>query len=359
VPATVPGHDFAFTPVGLTLTPDGRFVADVGCDLDALALGVDSSADSAALAAQIAALPPSERADLERRLIELLKRRLRIRFDGQPVPFDVLLPERGQAKAPGSVPTTLGLVAQLQGAIPPAARSVSFFASRAFPPVRLDVVLADRAASPTEVLAPGEESRAHPLGQPLAAPSFLQTAARFLGLGFTHILPDGIDHVLFVLGLALLSKRLVPLLAQVTCFTLAHTVSLALSLYGLAGLPSRVVEPLIALSIVYVAVENMLTAELRPARLVLVFAFGLLHGLGFAGALRELGWPEGQRFTALLAFNAGVEAGQLVVIGLAFFVLAALGRLGVDRRRLVRGVSAVLGAIGLYWAIARFLEGWA
>jgi hypothetical protein len=151
----------------------------------------------------------------------------------------------------------------------------------------------------------------------------------------------------------------VPLLAQVTCFTLAHTVSLALSLYGLAGLPSRVVEPLIALSIVYVAVENMLTAELRPARLVLGFAFGLLHGLGFAGALRELGWPEGQRFTALLAFNAGVEAGQLVVIGLAFFVLAALGRLGVDRRRLVRGVSAVLGAIGLYWAIARFLEGWA
>jgi hypothetical protein len=166
--------------------------------------------------------------------------------------------------------------------------------------------------------------------------------------------PRGLDHVLVVLGLALLSPRWGPLLAQVNAFTAAHTLTLALSTYGVVRLPSRVVEPLIALSIVYVAVENLLT-ELRPCRIALVFAFGLLHGLGFAGALAELGLPVGERPTVLLAFNLGVKLGQLAVILVAMAVLAAAARLDVSRGRLVRGLSLLIGGAGLYWAIARLL----
>jgi HupE / UreJ protein len=130
-------------------------------------------------------------------------------------------------------------------------------------------------------------------------------------------------------------------------------VTLALSTYGVVQLPSRVVEPLIALSIVYVAVENLVTERLRPWRIALVFGFGLLHGLGFAGALAALGLPAGERPVALLAFNAGVELGQLAVVLPAWGLLALAVRAGVPRARIVRPVSILIGAAGLYWAAVR------
>ena len=112
-----------------------------------------------------------------------------------------------------------------------------------------------------------------------------------------HILPKGLDHILFVLGIFLLSPRWKTMLLQVTAFTVAHSITLGLSIYGIVSLPSRIVEPLIALSIAYVAIENLLTRELKPWRLALVFMFGLLHGLGFAGVLRELGLPREEFLT--------------------------------------------------------------
>ncbi len=350
-------HDFAFTEVRLTLRRDGRFQADVKCDLDALALGVDSSADSAKLAAHIEGLATAEREVLVADLVQLLKRRVRVRFDATPAPFEVTLPDRGQPAPSGSLPSALGLVARISGAVPPGARTVEFFASRGFPPVRLAVENQMTGASVTEVLEQGGTSRPVPLAGPAAPPSRWRTAARFLRLGFEHILPHGLDHVLFVLGLALLSPRWGPLLAQVTAFTAAHTVTLALSTYGVVRLPSRVVEPLIALSIVYVGVENLLTERLRPWRIALVFAFGLLHGLGFAGALAELGLPAGERPTALLAFNFGVELGQLAVILLAAAFLVASARGGLSSARLVRPLSVLIAGAGLYWAIVRLFAG--
>jgi hypothetical protein len=116
-------------------------------------------------------------------------------------------------------------------------------------------------------------------------------------------------------GLFLLSLRWRPLLLQISAFTLAHSITLGLTMYGVVSLPARLVEPLIAASIVYVAVENLVTSELKPWRIALVFSFGLLHGMGFAGVLRDVGLPRPQFLTALLAFNAGVEAGQPTVIG--------------------------------------------
>jgi hypothetical protein len=104
---------------------------------------------------------------------------------------------------------------------------------------------------------------------------------------------------------------------------------------------------------VYVAVENLFTTRLRASRLFLVFAFGLLHGLGFAGALGELGWPQGRRLLALLAFNAGVEAGQVAVVALALLLVAGWARAGLDRRRLVRGASITIAGVGAFWAVSR------
>jgi hypothetical protein len=266
----------------------------------------------------------------------------------------VALPERGRRRRDPQ-PSELGLVARLEGRVPPGARTVTFFASRAFPPVRLRVVGPDGAPRAEEVLERGGTSAPVPLRGPAAPATHGVVARRFLALGFTHILPRGLDHVLFVLGLALLTTRLGPLLAQVSAFTLAHTLALALAVYGVVALPARVVEPLIALSIVYVAVENIWRTQPSRLRLLLVFTFGLLHGMGFAGVLTDLGWPQGRRLLALVAFNAGVELGQVAVIALAAAALAGADRLGLPRRPLVRAVSAAIALVALVWTVQRVL----
>jgi hydrogenase/urease accessory protein HupE len=200
----------------------------------------------------------------------------------------------------------------------------------------------------------GKMAESFPLRQEVVPPSGWEVVRLYFGLGFTHIVPKGLDHILFVLGIFLLSQRLRPVLLQVTAFTVAHTLTLALAIYGVVRLPPSVVEPLIALSIVYVALENMLTTQLRPWRVAIAFAFGLLHGLGFAGVLSEIGLPRSQFATALLSFNAGVEAGQVAVIFTAFLAVGlAWRRRSWYRRAVVMPASLVIAVVGLYWAIQR------
>lgn len=176
---------------------------------------------------------------------------------------------------------------------------------------------------------------------------------QYLKLGFTHILPEGTDHILFVLGLFLLSCRIKPLLWQVTAFTLAHSITLGLAMYGVIRLPSVVVEPLIALSIAFVAVENICTSELKPWRPAVVFGFGLIHGLGFSSVLLSLGLPRAQFLPALLAFNAGVELGQLTVISAAFFCVGWCCRREWYRSVIVIPASTLIAVTGLFWAVQR------
>lgn len=145
-----------------------------------------------------------------------------------------------------------------------------------------------------------------------------QVFVNYIPVGFDHILPKGLDHILFVLGLFFLSTRLGPLLWQISAFTLAHTVTLALGALGYVNIPGSIVEPIIAASIVYVAVENIVSDKLHRWRPAVIFVFGLLHGLGFASVLGEFGLPEGQFIPALIGFNIGVEIGQLTVIAMAF-----------------------------------------
>ncbi|MEN9062774.1 HupE/UreJ family protein [Ponticoccus litoralis] len=186
------------------------------------------------------------------------------------------------------------------------------------------------------------------------APGGIETFLGYIPVGFEHILPMGLDHILFVLGLFFLSTRLGPLLWQVSAFTLAHTVTLALGALGLVTIPGSIVEPIIAASIVYVAVENIFAHGLHRWRPVVIFVFGLLHGLGFASVLGEFGLPAGQFLPALIGFNLGVELGQLTVIAIAFLLVVLAQR--VDALRVdPRTGQVVYGVLALSFLALGFL----
>lgn len=178
---------------------------------------------------------------------------------------------------------------------------------------------------------------------------------RYVQMGYTHILPEGLDHILFVLGLFLLSTRLKPLLWQITAFTVAHSLTLALSLYGIVRLPSTIIEPVIAASIAFVAIENLFTTELKPWRPFVVFGFGLVHGMGFAGALKDLGLQRHDFLTALVGFNAGVELGQLSVVALALLLVGWFRSRPGYRRLVVVPASVTIAAVAVFWTFQRLL----
>lgn len=177
----------------------------------------------------------------------------------------------------------------------------------------------------------------------------------YIPVGFDHILPKGLDHILFVLGLFFLSAKFAPLLWQISAFTLAHTVTLAMGALGWVNVPGSIVEPLIAASIVYVAVENIFAAQLTPWRPVIVFLFGLLHGLGFASVLGDFGLPEGHFIPALIGFNIGVELGQLTVIAMAFAAVGWCVSNDWYRRAVSIPASCLIAVIGGWWVIERTL----
>ncbi|MBC7889560.1 MAG: HupE/UreJ family protein [Ferruginibacter sp.] len=176
----------------------------------------------------------------------------------------------------------------------------------------------------------------------------------YLTLGFKHIIPSGIDHILFVAGLCLLGTNIKTIFWQATAFTVAHSITLALSMKGIIVAPGAVVEPIIALSIVFVAIENMLLTELKPWRVMVVFLFGLIHGMGFASALNEIGLPVGKFYTSVIAFNLGVELGQVAVI-LAMFgcIIIPFRNRSWYRKGVVYPLSALIAVVALYWTVQR------
>ena len=202
------------------------------------------------------------------------------------------------------------------------------------------------ARAETPAVTPGKDA-------PPPTPVVRNTAAQFIELGFTHILPKGLDHILFVLGLFLLSPKLKPLLWQVTAFTIAHSLTLALAVLGIFALPGRVVEPIIALSIAVVAIENLFRSEVSPWRWVGVFGFGMIHGMGFAGVLSEVGLPREQLGTALLCFNVGVELGQLAVIALAWAATVWFQRRDWYGPWVRRPLCLLIALAGVVWTVER------
>ena len=178
---------------------------------------------------------------------------------------------------------------------------------------------------------------------------------RYIGAGFEHIVPLGLDHILFVLGLFFFATRTGPLLWQVSAFTVAHTITLALAATGTVSVPASLVEPLIAASIVYVGVENTIGRGNVRGRTALVFAFGLLHGLGFASVLGDYGIASERFVVALIGFNIGVEFGQLAVIGIAFAMTGWFIPRPWYRRAIAIPASLAIAAVGAYWVIERTL----
>ena len=176
----------------------------------------------------------------------------------------------------------------------------------------------------------------------------------YVYLGFKHIIPKGLDHILFVLALFLLSPKLRPLILQVSIFTLAHTITLFLGVLDIIKIPSTIVEPIIALSISFVAIENLFTENLKKLRPYIIFIFGLLHGLGFAGVLNEIGISEGLFISSLISFNVGVEFGQISVILLSYIFIALLfQKKSWYRNKITKPLSLIIAAIGFYWFVER------
>jgi hypothetical protein len=188
-------------------------------------------------------------------------------------------------------------------------------------------------------------------------PGTLSTLWRYVFLGFRHIVPEGTDHALFVLGLFLLSPRVLPLAKQVTAFTAAHTLTLTLAVLGWVRVPAGIVEPAIALSIAFIAIENLFARRVGPWRLAVVFLFGLLHGLGFASGLAELGLPAGQLATGIGGFAVGVEAGHLAVIAGAFLLLGWTRSRPWYRARVEIPCSLAIAAVACWWTVARIAAG--
>ena len=176
----------------------------------------------------------------------------------------------------------------------------------------------------------------------------------YIEIGFTHILPKGLDHILFVLALFLLSSKFKPLILQVSLFTLSHTITLFLGALNIINISPQIVEPIIALSICFVAIENLFTDNLRKLRPYIIFMFGLLHGLGFAGIINEIGVSDSLFFVSLISFNVGVELGQIAVIILSYIFIALLfQKKKWYRDRVTKPLSILIAFVGFYWFVQR------
>jgi len=353
--AAAGAHELRPPVVTIDLTESPRLEIEVKANLEAILAGIGTAhkdTEDAPEAESYRALRAQSPNDLDKtahaRLADLADD-IRLRFDDGAATLSLQSVEIPDDPDTNRARTS---IIRFRTELPAGAQSLHWAWPSHLGDSVLRVRLPDQEGLQTAWLRAGEQSEPIAL-RGIAEPSTGETFERYLVLGFTHIVPLGIDHILFVLGLFLLSTHWRPLLYQVTAFTLAHTLTLGLSIYGIFSLPGSIVEPLIAASIVFIALENVLSAQLHPWRVAVVFVFGLLHGLGFAGVLGELGMPASQFLTALLSFNIGVELGQLAVIAGAFLLVLPWMRRPGYRRLIVIPASLAIAAVGAWWTVER------
>nr|WP_241188277.1 HupE/UreJ family protein [Pseudohalocynthiibacter aestuariivivens] len=347
-------HEVSPSIADLTVT-DGQAALQIKMNAEAFVAGIDldnvtntNETDQSDSYDALRALPPEA---LETRLREGwddLAAGITLRAGETAIPLQLDMVEVAPV---GNTELPRNTVLHLSGPVPSGTQTVTMGWGAGFG----ELVLRQQGVENpyTGYIAGGESSPAIGIGGGDAQGGW-QAFASYIPVGFDHILPKGLDHILFVLGLFFLSSRFRPLLWQVTAFTAAHTVTLALGALGWVTVPGSIVEPLIAASITYVAVENIWARGLSPWRPVVIFCFGLLHGLGFASVLGEFGLPQEQFIPALLGFNVGVELGQLTVIALAFLAVGVWFR-NKDwyRARIAVPASCVIAAVGAYWFVER------
>ncbi len=350
LPCNVFAHEIGTTSVRVTLGMDRRWSAEITTAPTILINRLETERN----------LPLSRdlnEAQARERLLTLLPvlaPHMQLRFGPQAVE---VTPTIAQMVIPDDITLPAFVTLRASGPVPAQAQTLSWRYELVFSTYGLVVLDEAHGTSETQWLEGNAESKPFPLTGNVEKQGRAGLMLQYLELGFLHILPEGLDHILFVLGIFLLSPHWRPILVQVTAFTLAHSVTLGLSMYGIVSLPSHIVEPLIALSVAYVAIENIATRNLSPWRPIVVFCFGLLHGLGFAGALQELQLPRADIIPALISFNIGIELAQLAIIALAYFGFAMwFQRRALYRPYVIIPASVLIAAIGLFWTVERVLE---
>ncbi len=282
----------------------------------------------------------------------IMLKNIQLNFNGKP---QALMIESVDIPAIGDVALARDSVIHFTGTMPTNTKSLSWQWDKSFGNAILRVSSDKNEDLYSSYLLEGKLSESIPIDG-LKAPSKWKQFTNYIQIGFVHIVPKGLDHILFVVGLFLLSTQLRPLLIQITSFTLAHSVTLALGIYGVVNIPPAIVEPLIAASIIYVAIENIYADKLSRWRPLIIFLFGLLHGLGFASVLKEIGLESANFATGLIAFNIGVELGQLTVIAACFLLVGFWFRKKSWYRRVITiPASVIIAIIASYWLVERTL----
>ena len=348
-------HEVMPTIGDFTVT-DGRLTLELRLNVEAFVAGIDldgmddtDTSDQSATYDALRAMDETQLAPMVRAFAKTWVKQIVVMADG-PVTLEVgeiVIPDVGALDLPRSS------FLLLTGQVTPTAQQLTL----TWPKGAGNLVLRQQAVDDpfTGYVEAGKTTALIPLDGGVKQTSG-EIFVSYVPIGFDHIIPKGLDHILFVLGLFFLSARLGPLLWQISAFTLAHTVTLGLGALGWINVPATIVEPLIAASIVYVAVENILQDTLHKWRIVVIFGFGLLHGLGFASVLGEVGLPAGQFIPALIGFNIGVELGQLSVILLAFLAVGLWFRHKPwYRRRISVPASVVIALIGAFWFVQRLI----
>ncbi|MCK5697553.1 MAG: HupE/UreJ family protein [Gammaproteobacteria bacterium] len=352
--------------VEISVNTNGSFKVEIRASIEALLTGINSQykntkeSPNAQAYDDLRILSPKELRTAFQSFETQFLQYVIINFDDQPINFQITqvdIPPRGYVKVP-----RISLII-IEGDAPTSASSLSWYYPSLFGDNAVRVRQVDEVNekwhwSSWQWLKDDAISEPFSLTEVFTQHTFLQIVHTYLVSGFEHIFPKGLDHILFILGIFLLSSQIKPLLWQVTMFTIAHTITLGLSINGIINLPANIVEPLIALSIAYIGIENIITPKLHKSRLLIVFIFGLLHGMGFASVLSDFGLPENDFATALISFNLGVELAQLAIILTAYFFVAYLLRRQLNNEQYYRNLivlpcSLIIAMIGLYWTYDR------
>jgi hydrogenase/urease accessory protein HupE len=354
--------------VEISVNTNGNFKIELRASLEALLTGINSqykNTQDAPTAKEYDDLRVLQAEQL-RVAFEPFKKQIlqeiELLIDGQRAEFEITaieIPEPGYVKVP-----RISLIV-LEGDVPKSAKALTWYYPERFGDNAVRVRQVDEQNeqwhwSSWQWLKNDKTSEQFSLTEVFTQPTISEIISVYLVSGFEHIVPKGLDHILFILGIFLLSSHLKPLLWQVTMFTIAHTITLGLTMNGVISLPANIVEPLIALSIAFVAIENIVTPELHRYRLLIVFFFGLLHGMGFASVLSDFGMPKNDFATALISFNIGVEIAQVMLILIAWLILDFGVRKQLSSDQQYRYIvvipgSLVIAMIGLFWTYERIV----
>jgi len=344
--------------VEISVYANGTYRIELRASIEAILTGINSAykntQDSPFAEAydELRALPPAELAEKFEAFKPTLLNEIKLELDQQPSQLHITrveIPEAGYTKVP-----RISLI-MMEGEIDRQIKQLSWYYPARFSDNAVRVRQVDRENekwhwSQWQWIRDDSVSQNFSLQEVFTEARTSDIIIEYVLAGFDHIIPKGLDHILFILGIFLLGMQLKPIVMQATMFTLAHSITLSLSMLGIFSLPASIVEPLIALSIAYIGFENLYAHKLGTSRLAIVFAFGLLHGMGFASVLADFGMPEGSYAAALISFNIGVELAQLAILVIAYVCITHWFN---DKQTFYKYVTApgslFIGIIGLYW----------